>query len=92
MAQQIISSIRNRANPRHRPYWYTFYVLEAFLLMQISYRHLLDGMSGTIFGYEEQLLNSIWMGLLGLEFAMVAGVLVMTLVRAIRPAAKQKTQ
>ncbi len=66
-------------------------MLEAFLLVQISHRVLLFNMAGNplLFGYEEQLLNSIWMGLLGLEAAMVVSVAAMTVFRAVAPARPQ---
>lgn len=85
-----------------RLYWYTFYVLEAFLTMQISYRPLLwkleeglglglgsDSIRGT-----EALLDSLWIGLLGLEVAMVAGVIISRIIQMFSPrsriAQKQK--
>lgn len=74
-----------------RLYWYTFYVLEAFLTMQISYRPLLwkleeglglgsDSIRGT-----EALLDSLWIGLLGLEVAMVAGVIISRIIQMLGP-------
>lgn len=74
-----------------RLYWYTFYVLEAFLTMQISYRPLLwkleeglglgsDSIRGT-----EALLDSLWIGLLGLEVAMVAGVIISRIIQMLSP-------
>lgn len=76
----------------HRPYWYTFYVLEAFLLVQISYRVLMVNLRGVLGGHEETLLNGLWIGLLGLECLMVAGVALRGLVRAVRPGSKVKAQ
>ena len=83
-------------NAASRPVWFSLYVLEAFLLVQSSYPIILDKMtaSGYAFGHEEQLLNGIWMGLLGLETLMVLGVAVQSLVRRFRGPAeiiKQKT-
>jgi hypothetical protein len=49
-------------------------------------------MSGTLFGHEEQLLNGIWFSLLGIEVAMVLGVVVSTLLRVFKPQLKQKMQ
>ncbi|KAI1256616.1 hypothetical protein MGN70_001741 [Eutypa lata] len=80
-------------NERSKLYWYTFYVLEAFLTMQISYRPLLwkleeglglglgsDSIRGT-----EALLDSLWIGLLGLEVAMVAGVIISRIIQMFSP-------
>jgi hypothetical protein len=75
-----------------RPYWYTFYVLEAFLLVQITYRVLMLKLGGVLGGYEETLLNGLWMGLLGLECLMVAGVALKGALRAVRPREKVKAQ
>lgn len=60
-------------------FWRTIYVLEAFLFVQIGWRHWLPYMEGYAFGYEEQILNGLWLGLLGLEAAMVVGVVVKNL-------------
>ena len=73
-----------------RQYWYTFYVLEAFLLVQITYRHAMDKWEGVLGGYEETLLNGLWMGLLGLECLMVVGVVVRGLAGVTRPKGKVK--
>ena len=73
-----------------RPYWYTFYVLEAFLLVHVTYGMTVDSIAGSLGGYEETLLNGLWMGLLGLECLMVAGVAIRSVVRAVKPAVREK--
>lgn len=79
------------SDPTHiRPYWYTFYVFEAFLLMQISHGVLMFNLEGLLGGCEEDILNGLWIGLLGLEALMVTGVALRGLVRAIAPKPKQK--
>jgi hypothetical protein len=72
-----------------RQYWYTFYVLKAFLLMQISYRHVMDSLAGMVARHEERLLNRLWMSLLGLEFLMVVGVMLRGVVRVVKPRVKR---
>ncbi|KAI6780962.1 uncharacterized protein J7T54_003104 [Emericellopsis cladophorae] len=59
-----------------RPYWYTLYVLEAFLAMHNTYPLLLEKMRSLHLGNEEKILNAVWVGLLGLEVLMVLGVFV----------------
>ncbi|KAH8903519.1 hypothetical protein BR93DRAFT_931118 [Coniochaeta sp. PMI_546] len=81
-----------RLTAETKPYWYTFYVFEAFLLVQISYRVLMLNFRGVLGGYEETLLNGLWMGLLGLECLMVAGVALRSALRAFRPGKKVKAQ
>ncbi|KAB5583004.1 hypothetical protein GE09DRAFT_1077198 [Coniochaeta sp. 2T2.1] len=73
-----------------KPYWYTFYVLEAFLLVQITFGMTMDGIAGSLGGHEQTLLNGLWMGLLGLECLMVAGVAIRGVVRAVKPAVRVK--
>ncbi|KAK7754482.1 hypothetical protein SLS62_003502 [Diatrype stigma] len=74
-------------NEKSKQYWYTFYVLEAFLTMQISYRPLLWKLEqGLGLGADsrrgaEDLLDGLWIGLLGLEIAMVAGVVISRLMQ-----------
>ncbi|OIW24545.1 hypothetical protein CONLIGDRAFT_718464 [Coniochaeta ligniaria NRRL 30616] len=81
-----------RLTAETKPYWYTFYVLEAFLLVQISHRVLMLNFSGALGGYEETLLDGLWMGLLALECLMVAGVAVRAALRAGQPGKKVKAQ
>ncbi|OHE92112.1 hypothetical protein CORC01_12567 [Colletotrichum orchidophilum] len=42
-------------------------------------------------GYEEQILNIIWVGLLSVEALMVAGVAGVAITRKFKGAPKQKT-
>lgn len=51
--------------------------------MQITYRVLMLNIGGLLGGVEEQLLNGLWMGLLGLECLMVAGLALRSLTRAV---------
>ncbi|KAK6836337.1 hypothetical protein PG995_005868 [Apiospora arundinis] len=70
---------------RSKPYWYTYYVYLAFLLVQISYRPLLHQIKKmesmqpllSIGGYEvaAAALDGAWIGLLSLEALMIVGVL-----------------
>lgn len=81
-----------RLTDESRPYWYTFYVLEAFLFVSGGYPMLHEKMSmylGT--GYEDQILNAIWIGLLSVEALMVAGVTVLSISRKLKSPPKQKT-
>ena len=49
-------------------------------------------MSGKLYGYEEQILNSIWMGLLGLEVLMVVGLAAQRLLASVASKPKHKKQ
>ncbi len=61
--------------------------------MDLSWNHILPAnVSVSIFEDEEQLLNGIWMGLLGLESAMVVGVVLLSLFRAVYPKLKRKAR
>ncbi|KAF6804086.1 hypothetical protein CMUS01_14932 [Colletotrichum musicola] len=42
-------------------------------------------------GYEEKILNTIWIGLLSVEALMVAGVAVLSISRKLKSPPKQKT-
>lgn len=48
-------------------------------------------MEGYAFGFEEKLLNGIWIGLLGLEALMVFGVLVKSVASRMQTGQKVKT-
>jgi len=58
--------------------------------VQITYRHAMDKWEGVLGGYEETLLNGVWMGLLGLECLMVVGVVVRGLASVARGREKVK--
>lgn len=78
--------------PLHSPYWYTFYVTQVFLFVTGAYPMLYDKMTMYIgSGYEEQILNIIWVGLLSVEALMVAGVAGVAITRKFKGAPKQKT-
>lgn len=47
---------------------------------------------GVLGGYEEMLLDGIWMALLGVECLMVAGVVVRRLAAAVKTKEKVKAQ
>ncbi|KAJ9142434.1 hypothetical protein NKR23_g7268 [Pleurostoma richardsiae] len=81
-----------RLTKETKPYWYTFYIFEAFMLSQITYRVFLFNMSGQLFGYEEVILDGIWFGLLGLEALMIAGLVARRLFMAVSPKSKVKAQ
>lgn len=72
-----------------RRYWYTLYVLEAFLLMQSMYDILKETIAE--YGYDDKFLNAVWLGLLGLETLMVVGVAVQGVARKLQGAPKVKT-
>lgn len=72
-----------------RPYWYTLYVLEAFLLVQTMYGTLKDRIAG--YGYDDKFLNALWLGLLGLETVMVMGLAVRGVVQRLQAPPKLKT-
>jgi hypothetical protein len=82
-----------RLTERTRPYWHIAYVLQAFLLLQNTYPMLLQSLDGYFHGHEEEILNAIWIGLLGLEIAMVLGVAVRGLAKGLLAPSqpKQKT-
>ncbi|RYO89396.1 hypothetical protein DL766_010423 [Monosporascus sp. MC13-8B] len=67
---------------RNKHYWYTFYVLEAFLTMQITYRPLAWKLEELGLGGGVGILDAVWIALLGLEAAMVAGVVALRVSRA----------
>ncbi len=63
----------------------------AVLAVAMSWQHVLPAdISISVFDDEERLLNGIWMGLLGLESAMVVGVVLVSLFRAIYPRLKHR--
>ncbi|KAF9873346.1 hypothetical protein CkaCkLH20_09159 [Colletotrichum karsti] len=81
-----------RLTNESRPFWYTFYVLEAFLFVSGAYPMLYNKMSMYLdTGYEERILNAIWIGLLSVEALMVAGVAVLSISRKLKSPPKQKT-
>lgn len=61
--------------------------------MQNTYPNMLRSMETVLnTGYEDKILNAVWVGLLGLEILMVVGVAVRGLAKRVQPAAKAKTQ
>jgi len=66
-------------------------VTEVFLFVTASYPLLLQMMEGYAFGHEEKILNTLWIGLLGLETLMVLGVAVQSIVRRLQAPPKVKT-
>ncbi|KEZ42172.1 hypothetical protein SAPIO_CDS6234 [Scedosporium apiospermum] len=80
-----------RVTPTSKPYWYTLYVTEVFLFVTASYPLLLQMMEGYAFDHEEKILNTLWIGLLGLETLMVLGVAVQSIVRRLQAPPKVKT-
>ncbi|OLN97951.1 hypothetical protein CCHL11_02564 [Colletotrichum chlorophyti] len=83
----------NNKHPLIRlPYWYTFYNTQILLFVSGAYPMLHEKMTtylGT--GYEAQILNVIWVGLLSVEALMVAGVAVLSISRKLKAPPKQKT-
>ncbi|KAK2000752.1 hypothetical protein LX36DRAFT_571611 [Colletotrichum falcatum] len=81
-----------RLTDQTRPYWYTFYVTQVFLFVTGAYPMLYDKMTMHIgSGYEEQILNIIWVGLLSVEALMVAGVAGIAITRKFKGVPKEKT-
>ncbi|KAK2047967.1 hypothetical protein LZ31DRAFT_89816 [Colletotrichum somersetense] len=81
-----------RLTDQSRPYWYTFYFTQVFLFVTGAYPMLYDKMTMYIgSGYEEQILNIIWVSLLSVEALMVAGVAGVAITRKFKGAPKQKT-
>ncbi|KAK8062885.1 hypothetical protein PG997_014982 [Apiospora hydei] len=79
---------------RSKPYWYTYYVYLAFLLVQISYRplrHKMDSMQPllSIGGFEvaAAALDGAWIGLLSLEALMIVFVLALQVTQLFGKAA-----
>lgn len=67
-------------------------MLEAFLFVQNTYPNLLRSMENVLAtGYEDKILNAVWVGLLGLEVIMVLGVAVRGVMKRASPAPKAKT-
>ncbi|CAI4213362.1 unnamed protein product [Parascedosporium putredinis] len=80
-----------RVTATSKRYWYMLYVSEIFLFITAAYPILLENMQGYAFGYEEKILNSLWIGLLGIETLMVLGVAVQSLLKRFQSAPKVKT-
>ena len=57
-------------------------------MVQMLFRHILDNVSGVLGGFEERFLDTVWVGLLGLEVLMVAGVVLQAMLRVVRPKRK----
>ncbi|KAI0133449.1 hypothetical protein BJ170DRAFT_163181 [Xylariales sp. AK1849] len=75
-----------------KPYWYTFYTFVAFLFMQVAYGPLRWNLEGKpwLGGLEVHVLDALWIGLLGLEAAMLAYVFALRLSKSVRREGKVK--
>ncbi|KAH7311686.1 hypothetical protein B0I35DRAFT_411849 [Stachybotrys elegans] len=80
-----------RLTKENRLTWYTVYVLETFLFVQSAHPLLKKNMEPFADGNEQRILNTVYIGLLGLETLMVLGVAVQGLVKRFGPRPKQKT-
>src|SRR5690606_18763362 len=80
-------------NRYSRPIWHAIYVLDLFCLVVSGYPIYRTQLAGQpVFkGYEEQLLDGIWMGLLGLETLIVLGIAMRTVSRKLKAPPKLKT-
>ncbi|KAI0174509.1 hypothetical protein BJ166DRAFT_150257 [Pestalotiopsis sp. NC0098] len=95
-----IQASQSYAEPRPRwtlitektkPYWYSYYTFVAFLLMQISYGPLRWNLEGLLpWGLEVHVLDTLWIGLLGLEACMLAWVFSLKIARSIKGQPKVK--
>ena len=75
----------------YRPYWYTYYTFVAFLLMQITYGPLRWNLEGRLpWGLEVHILDTLWIGLLGLEACMLAWVFTLKISQSLKGPAKVK--
>ncbi|KAH6647870.1 hypothetical protein BKA67DRAFT_399973 [Truncatella angustata] len=75
----------------NKPYWYTYYVYVAFMLMQVSYGPLRWNLEGLLPGkLEVHILDALWIGLLGLEAGMLAWVFGLRIARSFKGQQKVK--
>lgn len=74
-----------------RPNWYILYILKSLLFIQNACPILLKSMDGYANGFEERVLNTVWIGLLGIEVLMVLGVAVQGVIKRFGPQPKQRT-
>lgn len=77
-----------------RPYWFLLYITETLLFTTGAYPVILNKMSGFVlfFGHEQQILNGLWLGLVGIEILMVLGATGIFVARSFQSAPKQKAQ
>ncbi|SPO05468.1 uncharacterized protein DNG_08155 [Cephalotrichum gorgonifer] len=78
-----------RITKESKLYWQTAWVLEAFLLTQLTYDIIKDKMAE--FGLNDTFLNGVWLGLLALEALLVLGVAARIVSRKLQVAPKEKT-
>ncbi|KAI9151625.1 hypothetical protein HJFPF1_08832 [Paramyrothecium foliicola] len=64
---------------------------KVLLLFVSTWPILQHKMAGYVNGYEERILNTVWVGLLSLETLMVLGVAVQGIIKRFGPKPKQKT-
>ncbi|KAK9770059.1 hypothetical protein SCAR479_13248 [Seiridium cardinale] len=75
----------------NKPYWYTYYAFVVFLLMQILYGPLRFNLEGLLpWGLEVHILDTLWIGLLGLEAGMLAWVFALRITRLFKGQPKVK--
>ena len=66
-------------------------MLEALLLFSSLYAIILRKMVEIGYGNEERILNMVWIGLLGLEVAIVFGIIMQAILKSLAPLPKEKT-
>lgn len=83
-----------KLNDRSKPYWFLLYITETLLFTTGAYPVILNKMSGFVlfFGHEQQILNGLWLGLVGIEILMVLGATGIFVARSFQSAPKQKAQ
>jgi hypothetical protein len=86
---------RQNANaPPPRPYWFTTYLTIFGLLLTGSHDIWTAKMETWpfLFGREQQIMNGLWLGVVGLDIVMVFYATLTFLTRTMVPAPKQKAQ
>ncbi|KAH6693908.1 hypothetical protein F5X68DRAFT_187668 [Plectosphaerella plurivora] len=83
-----------KLNARTKPYWFTAYLTIFGLLLTGSHEIWTDTMESWpfLFGREQQIMDGIWLGVVGLDIIMVFFATLTFLTRSMSPAPKQKAQ
>ncbi|KAH7374630.1 hypothetical protein B0T11DRAFT_292438 [Plectosphaerella cucumerina] len=83
-----------KLNARTKPYWFTTYLTIFGLLLTGSHDIWTAKMETWpfLFGREQQIMNGLWLGVVGLDIVMVFYATLTFLTRTMVPAPKQKAQ